>query len=675
MDSDDKVEYAPKGMFPEDDDEDYYEVGDQLDVWDRGSGYTWGKTKHSWWSTSGSGAATSSMWGGGIGSYGGYYDSGRSDAIRLANHKRHLDSLCKVVDPTVKHALSFGSHRTGATNMETGQIIIDGGLLKHSDDNLDITCGLAIHEKLHLVHSKPLYRWQKQYFRDHDMTYGEKELFHSIENIVEDEYIERQLHKTCAGFVTYIEAVKKHYFEDKKTALKEQEDEFANVINTLLMLVRYPSLLDKDRSKRHAPHIRYFVSTLKTGLDSREDTYKCIQAIYIYMKNVFDKLNEGKSKDEKKEAMDRATKKLDDIKKDFGRDGAELPKEMEDELKKSLLEEMVKRISREAKYDKDDTLAKSIRMSEAMLADYNKLVDKLGERILEDMKDILETDYEEMTIDKNMRPSSKHSKVTWQRAIPTDNHGMIYGDDSIVMKKETSKLKRKIDLYGGTQKLTIRNQKRGRIDKRMLHRIPMGRVDLFKNTIIKTDNPLDVCILVDESGSMGAYTMRQARRAAISMKEALTDNEKMNLWVFGHTADRNGKGETEMTEYWSPTMKDRPLAMGGMRAKYENRDGTAIVASADRVKAQSHTPAQNKLMIIFSDGDPSADRYRGKEAYDHTASCVKHVEARGWNVIQVGFAGAREGTMKHCFKNWVYVPDQDTLADKVSKIIRKVIKV
>ena len=122
-------------------------------------------------------------------------------------------------------------------------------------------------------------------------------------------------------------------------------------------------------------------------------------------------------------------------------------------------------------------------------------------------------------------------------------------------------------------------------------------------------------------------------------------------------------------------MQDRPMAMGGMRAKYENRDGTAIVASADRVKAQSHTPATNKLMIIFSDGDPSADRYRGRDAYDHTASCVKHVESRGWNVIQVGFAGAREGTMKHCFKNWVYVPEQDTLADKVSKIIRKVIKV
>jgi len=475
--------------------------------------------------------------------------------------------------------------------------------------------------------------------------------------------------------VTYIEAVKKHYFEDKKTALKEQEDEFANVINTLLMLVRYPSLLDKDRRKRHAPHIRYFVSILKTGLDSRDDTYKCIQAIYIYMKNLFDKLNEGKTDDQKGEAMDRATKKLDDIRADFGKDGAEMPKEIEEELKKSLLEEMIRRVEREHKYDKEDGLSERIKLSEADLADYNTLIDMLGEKILEDIKDTLETDYEEMTIDKNMRPNSKHSKVTWQRAIPSDSHSMVYHDDSMVMKKQTAKLKRKIDLYGGTQKLTIRNQKRGRIDKRMLHRIPMGRVDLFKNTMIKTDNPLDVCILVDESGSMGGWTMREARRAAISMKEALSDNEKLNLWVFGHTADRNGKGETEMTEYWSPTMKDRPLAMGGMRAKYENRDGTAIVASADRVKSQAPTPNTNKLMIIFSDGDPSADRYRGKEAYDHTASCVKHVEARGWNVIQVGFAGSREHTMRHCFTNWIYVQDQTHLADKVSKIIRKVIKV
>ena len=99
----------------------------------------------------------------------------------------------------------------------------------------------------------------------------------------------------------------------------------------------------------------------------------------------------------------------------------------------------------ESKYDKDSGLTESVRLSASDLADYNKLIDQLGERILEDIKDTLETDYEEMTIDKNMRPNSKHSKVTWQRAIPEDSHNMIYKDDSLVMKKQTGKLKRKID--------------------------------------------------------------------------------------------------------------------------------------------------------------------------------------------------------------------------------------
>ena len=43
MDKEDKIEYAPKGMFPEDDEEDSYEIelDEDLDVWNRCSGYTW----------------------------------------------------------------------------------------------------------------------------------------------------------------------------------------------------------------------------------------------------------------------------------------------------------------------------------------------------------------------------------------------------------------------------------------------------------------------------------------------------------------------------------------------------------------------------------------------------------------------------------------------------------
>ena len=54
----------------------------------------------------------------------------------------------------------------------------------------------------------------------------------------------------------------------------------------------------------------------------------------------------------------------------------------------------------------------------------------------------------------------------------------------------------------------------------MLHRIPMDRRDIFKNTIVKEDKPLDVCLLVDESGSMGGL-MTDARRSCISIKRSI----------------------------------------------------------------------------------------------------------------------------------------------------------
>ena len=237
-----------------------------------------------------------------------------------------------------------------------------------------------------------------------------------------------------------------------------------------------------------------------------------------------------------------------------------------------------------------------------------------------------------------------------------------------------NKLKKKIDLYGATNVHHIYNQRRGILDKRQLHRIPMGMTDLFKATITKEDKPLDICLLVDESGSMGYKLMADARNSAIAIKEALADNPMINLWVYGHSADEKIAGQTEMIEYYSPTMQDRPFAMGGMSARYENRDGNAIIASAQRVKAESDNNA-NKLMIVLSDGQPSADLYRGMRGIEHTAKAVKFAESRGWSVIQVGFAGASERYMSQMFTNHIYVNDVDTLGDNLSKIIRKVVKV
>ena len=231
-----ELEYAPKGMFPEDDEEDIFEIDieEDLDVWNRGSGYTFGGGG-GWWASGGVGSYTnmSSMWSTST------YDH-HSTAQRLLKHKNHIDSLCKVVDPTVKHTLEFASaNGSGYTDMTRGHIVIDGKLIQDNDSKLDVVSGLAIHEKLHVIHSKPLHRWQKSDdVYELTNTYAEKQLLHSIANIVEDEYIERQLHKTCAGYVHYIEACKEHYFA-KSGVDKVDLNDLTELINTLLLLVRY----------------------------------------------------------------------------------------------------------------------------------------------------------------------------------------------------------------------------------------------------------------------------------------------------------------------------------------------------------------------------------------------------------------------------------------------------
>ena len=675
-----ELEYAPKGMFPEDD-EDVFEIDveEDLDVWNRtGSGYTWG-TGTGWWA-SGIGGATSmsSMWSTNT------YDH-HSTAQRLLKHKNHIDSLCKVVDPTVKHTLEFASaNGSGYTDMTRGHIVIDGKLIQDNDSKLDVVSGLAIHEKLHVIHSKPLHRWQKSdEVYELTKTYAEKQLLHSIANIVEDEYIERQLHKTCAGYVHYIEACKEHYFA-KSGVDKVDLNDFTELINTLLLLVRYPAKLDADRRKKHGKHIRVFMAELKKGIDSRDNTIQCIKNIYTYLlKQAKDMAPDDTPTDEMlKDIEAKGHEYAEDYIRDFKEDVSDTAwDEMVADGKIDKIREDIARRRTRVLRDKLEAKLRD-KVSELLDREYidalQKTVkyesDELSSRMNNQIKELQDSGYTEEMLDEHLAVSDGQRKISWEVA-PTSRHTTRkYLEAKKEMASQINKLKKKIQLYGATNVHNIYRQPRGILDKRQLHRIPMGMTDLFKAKITKEDKPLDICLLVDESGSMGYRLMEDARNAAIAIKEALADNPMINLWVYGHSADSKEQGQTEMIEYHSPSMIDRPMAMGGLHARYENRDGNAIISSALRVNGETDNTA-NKLMIVLSDGEPSADLYRGERGIDHTAKAVKYVESRGWNVIQVGFGGIRKYYMDRMFTNWVHVEDTSELSDKVSKIIRKVIKV
>jgi len=644
------------------------------DVWDRGrgSGYTWGGGGSSWWGGSGS---YTSQWGGG------WSATNTDREARMLKHKRHLDSLCKVVSPTISHTLSFSTNRS-YSNMERGTIFVDGSLLKDNDDKLDVVAGLSIHEKLHLVHTKPLIKWEKEYTYEKSLTGAESKLLHNIGNIVEDEFIESQLAKTHAGFVSYIQKVKEHYFEKHGDKIEKCEDPFGDVLNTLLAMVRYPQVITKERRKKHSKHIQFFARALTNALRSREESLTAIESLYDYMRQLAKKQAEASEDIDEEEMMKRAEEKLDEILETYEKAGSrdELSEDDIAKMRDRLLGDEKKEAERHSRYGDQRVMRDGTEAMTDELIDYEKTMGKISDELSEAIKELEDSDYSEEKWDKGKSLGLKiGSKVTWRnQKADTEKSRTDYQDGLTQMKGAISGLKRRIDLYGDTKIHTIRNQKRGKLDKKMLHKIPLGREDLFKNIVIDEDKPLDVCLLVDESGSMGYSKMIHARQTAIALREALKDNQALSLWVFGHTADGyawDGKGDTNMSVYWSPTYQTDESAMGSMKARSENRDGMAILSSADRVKNESTSASSNKLMIIISDGEPSADQYRGYTAMNHTKKVVSHLEGQGWNIIQIGIRGARTESMGNMFKNWIYVEDDTQLPNKVGRIIRKVIKV
>jgi len=659
---------------------DTFEIGldENLDIWNRNNRYTFGGSK-GWWATSSTKIGNlSSMWS--TNKFNSY-----STAQRLLKHRNHIDSLCKIVDPTVKHTLEFASaNGSGYSDMTRGHIVIDGKLIQKNDKKLDVVSGLAIHEKLHVIHSVSLHEWQRnQEACDMTKTYAERKLLHSIANIVEDEYIERQLHKTCAGYVQYIEACKEHYFAKSKIENVDLND-FTEIIQTLLLLVRYPSKLDVGRRKKHGKHIRVFMTELKKGIDCRENTITCIKNIYNYLLDVANTLSNHEGitdkmlKSMEAKAEQYADVYMADFKKDMSADAwAEMVSDGKlDGMRSDITKHRLETLLHDAEAKLNDKLGNIFDH------DYIRALDKatnyeageLSSRMANQIKELQDCSYTEEMLDENLAISDQQKKISWEKAKNCEDTTRKYIAAKTTMRKQISKLKKRIQLYGSTNVHNIYRQPRGILDKRQLHRIPTGVTDLFKAKITKEDKPLDICLLVDESGSMGYNLMENARNCAIAIKEALADNPMIDLWVYGHSADSRENGQTEMIEYHSPTMIDRPMAMGGLHARYENRDGNAIITSALRINNESQNNS-NKLMIVLSDGEPSADLYRGKVGIEHTKKAVEYVEGGGWNVVQVGFGGIAEHQMKQMFTNYIHVENTEELSDKVSKIIRKVVKI
>jgi nitric oxide reductase activation protein len=99
-------------------------------------------------------------------------------------------------------------------------------------------------------------------------------------------------------------------------------------------------------------------------------------------------------------------------------------------------------------------------------------------------------------------------------------------------------------------------------------------------------------------------------------------------------------------------------------SRSNNADGYAIDKVADIMK---ESKARDKIMVVVSDGQPSAHGYGGASGEQHVQDVVNRLESEGITVIQVCMAYIENSP--RMFKHFVPYEKDGTFFDNLKKIL------
>lgn len=182
------------------------------------------------------------------------------------------------------------------------------------------------------------------------------------------------------------------------------------------------------------------------------------------------------------------------------------------------------------------------------------------------------------------------------------------------------------------QAFALKSMRSGRLDTNKIAEARQNVPTIYERMGYIKTNKVTVGVLIDESGSMDGTKIQKAREAAIFINEVFKKMPDVNLFIYGHTADIDGRNVTTMRIYHEKGTIVDSHALGDVEARANNRDGDAILAAARRMRTKTQDQG---ILFVLSDGQPAGWDYIGKEAIQDTRQKVSRAQALGFQVIQI----------------------------------------
>lgn len=458
------------------------------------------------------------------------------------------------------------------------RIAVPSKIFDSTEDNetkINAFCGFGLHEAAHLRYTYLRVYLNFLSFISGKYTFEEGEIIKIFINLLEDNRVEDLLLTERPGFQDFIDCAKSYNsktLEEKLNIMRERK--LILFFKTLIGILRFPGLIEEEVLEEYSEVYKEVQEKITPYPENLKDICSVSESIFKIIKE----------------------KKLSDI------DPAE--------LKKIL-------------FLINDTESITSIMYGVDL-DSGRKIDKSKVSRLLSSKDSLTMKILEGTVERG-----DSDKVFFEKPKGDRND---YLRDVRAVQKYVPRLKK---ILTGTDKnydFNIQGCRSGILDTTKLAEAYQGVPQVYLRQGHVRTNKSTICVLIDESGSMGGKKEILARQAAILLNETFGKSLGVDLYIYGHTADIGSVGYINLSVYREGNHYNPKFSLSKSYAKSQNRDGDAILEVAKRVRKFTK---EDCIMFVISDGSPCANGYRGISAIKDTAAKVKEAEKLGFEIIQI----------------------------------------
>lgn len=601
------------------------------------------------------------------GSYSSFFAPDLNKKKLLRDSYRHACDIRDIMD--IPRSIRIQLNVDAETSCTDGKTVIVS--TKVYDDNkidnnvkLDVFLGTTIHEFSHILYTD---------MAEIRKNRPNKFLF-NLFNTIEDERIEYNTTQNYPGYANFIGQAKYYYF-DLLYKKAEKQDDLMDVLQNILYIVRYPARVDTKVIYRHQvlfdkikKVLCDFGNNSKEAYDKAEKIYKLLLDYFKFPPPPPEEQQEG---DEEQDQSDFSEGQSDSGEGQEGSDGSSDPQNS----KQSSQKQDSKDNEGSDKNSKTQSSPKSgsdegsagKKKQEPIKAYTQEEIKQAAEKLAEQMRRL---------ITSNTSLNSNEIKDEWDSKEIADECKQIK-DDVFIVKQEDYERRYKADFdtvkqhinglvntfskFFVEQEYRLTGMRRGVLDTNKLAEAYQAVETVYSNKFKRTTPGLDVCVLIDESGSMSGTNIASARKCAILLNEVFLRLKQCDFYVYGHTADNRHMGEVTINVYRDHWNRNR-YALGKVESYSNNKDSVAIEETYKMVRKQTSKPL---LMFVISDGAPNAYGLRGQPAVEEVKKVVNRIESNG-DTLVCQIAIESHFRPQDMFNHYVVMTDMNTFPSDLS---------